>query len=213
MSAELKPPETEACTKSLKYVMALPSFYVGVVEMRSKANKVVQFPDSCHPSSPTVQEFTRGETQGWNSGWQRARGNWHKCTSFKFLGIGGTTLNFLVAQAPQCERCKGTGLRPSCLLFEDKTCIFRTLFFLWKGHWLVWNIKQLLPWKSKGLGKRVGSFKKALMVYIAPSPADMMEWRNKEMGTKSFSERKAGWRYSSGFCIALFHKCVQQPRS
>lgn len=52
----------------------------------------------------------------------------------------------------------------------------------------------------------MGSFKKALMVYIAPSPADMMERRNKKTGTKSFSERKVGWGYS-GFCIALFHNC------
>lgn len=143
--------------------MELHSFNVGVFEMRSKANRV-QFPDSYHPSSYTYcarihnssEERPREETLAVKV-W---RGNWHKCTSFQLLCIWGTTLNFLVAQAPQCEWCKSTGLHPSCLLYEDKTCIFRTLLFLWKGHRLVWNIKQLLPWDIKRTLEESGKLQK-----------------------------------------------------
>lgn len=65
-----------------------------------------------------------------------------------------------VAQAPQCEPCKSTGLHPSCLLYEDKTRIFTTLLFLWKGHRLVWNIKQRMPLEIKGTLEESGKLQK-----------------------------------------------------
>lgn len=114
--------------------------------------------------------------------------------------IWRTALNFLVAQTPQCEWCKSRGLCPSCLLYEDKTCIFRTLLFLWKGHRLVWNIKQLMLSEIKRILEECGKLQKGfdgIYIYIAQSPADMTEWRNKDTGTKSFWGRKGGRGYSS----------------
>lgn len=126
--------------------------------------------------------------------------NWHKNMSYQPQCIWRTALNFLVAQTPQCEWCKSRGLCPSCLLYEDKTCIFRTLLFLWKGHRLVWNIKQLMLSEIKRILEECGKLQKGfdgIYIYIAQSPADMTEWRNKDTGTKSFWGRKDGRGYSS----------------
>lgn len=88
------------------------------------------------------------------------RDNWHKSMSYQHQCIWRTALNFLVAQTPQCECGKGRGLYPGCLLYEDKTCIFRTLLVLWKGHWLVWNIKQLSLSEIKRILEESGKLQK-----------------------------------------------------
>ena len=69
---------------------------------------------------------------------------WHDNMSYLPLSFWRTALNFLVAQTPRCELWKRRGLCRRCLSHEDKTCSFRTLLVLWKGHRLVRNIKQLM---------------------------------------------------------------------
>lgn len=136
--------------------MKLPSFYVGVVKMRSKANKVAQDFLTHTTQAGLLCKTSSGERRGMDLCQRQLT----QAPSFQLLSIGGTTLNFLVAQAPQCERCKSTGLHPSCLLHGDKTCIFRTLLFLWKGHRLVWNIKQLVSLEIKGTLEESGKLQK-----------------------------------------------------
>lgn len=136
------------------------------------------------------------------------RDDWHGSVSYQHRRIWRTALNFLAAQTPQCERCKRQRAEPSCLLYEDKTCIFRTLLVLWKGHWLVWNIKQLSLSEIKKDFGRVESFTKGFDgIYIAQSRADMTEWRNKDVGTKRLWEREGGRGYSS---LWILHGIIPQ---
>lgn len=127
--------------------------------------------------------------------------------SYQLLCIWWTVLNLLVAQTPRCELWKRRGLCPSCLSHEDKTCIFRTLLVLWKGHRLVWNIKQLMLSEIKRILEESGEPQKKLWWYIAQSPADMTEWKNKDRGTKGFWERRVAEviLLLSEFSICIYH--------
>lgn len=125
------------------------------------------------------------------------RDNWHKNMSYQPQCIWRTALNFLVAQAPQCEWCKSRGLCPSCLLYEDKTCIFRTLLVLWKGHRLVWNIKQLMLSEIKRTLKEWEASKR-LWWYVSLNLQQI--WRNEEvkrLQQRASDRRRRGRGYSS----------------
>lgn len=127
----------------------------------AKPTKQYHFLTHTAQAAPLCEGFIWGGRQGWNSGWQRAKrrltqvhllaASVHRRDNFELVGV---------AQTPQCEPCKSTGLHPSCLLYEDKTCIFTTLLFLWKGHRLVWNIKQRMPLEIKGTLEESGKLQK-----------------------------------------------------
>lgn len=136
-----------------------------------KTNTMLPFPDSPDPRNKAKNKELYLECRGKKIvfksslplSFQRQstrKDNWHKNMSYQPQCIWRTALNFLVAQTPQCECCKSRGLYPSCLLYEDKTCIFRTLLVLWKGHRLVWNIKQLMLSEIKRILEESGKLQK-----------------------------------------------------
>lgn len=119
------------------------------------------------------------------------------CASFQCLCIWETTLNFLVAQHLSVSSVKAQGCTPAVFYMKARLASSEPCYFSEKATDWIRILSSSCHRKSKGLWKRVGSFKKSLMVYIAPSPADMMEWRNRKTGTKSFWEWKGDRGYSS----------------
>lgn len=126
---------------------------------------------------------------------------------FRLLCIWRTALNLLVAQTPRCELWKRRGLCPSCLSHEDKTCIFRTLLVLWKGHRLVWNIKQLMLSEIKRILEESGKPQKKLWWYISLNLQQI--WQNEKIKTweQRASERSVAEviLLLSEFCICIYH--------
>lgn len=144
---------------------------------------------------------------GWQSSYSQSSGHFtdslyhiseiykdksHENIPFWALYIWRTALNLFAAQTPRCELCKRGGLCPSCLSHEDKTCIFRTLLVLWKGHRLVWNIKQLVLSEIKKDFGREWEVSKRLWWYISLNLQKI--WQDEKIKTGEQRASQGGGR-------------------
>lgn len=172
----------------------LHSFNVGIFEMRSKPER---FPDAYHPGSPTYCARIHNSSEEGRK--------LTKCEEATDTCVRPSSVcacekqlwTFWWQRHLSVSSVKAQGCTPAVFSMKARLASSEPCYFSEKATDWIRILSSSCHQKSKGLWKRVGSFKKSLMVYIAPSPADMMEWRNRKTGTKSLWEWKGDRGYSS----------------